>query len=89
MKSQGHSLTLVNGHSDFKVKCLTLACILRPHGPLVQICIYDFNIFFPYCHKPTHIMFFFSGFRYDDTISNEIQQTLFICTCCNREGVYQ
>ena len=26
---QGHSLTLVKGHSDFKVKCLTLACILR------------------------------------------------------------
>ena len=29
IKGQGHFLTLVKGHSDFKVKCLTLACILR------------------------------------------------------------
>ena len=29
IKGQGLSLTLVNGHSDFKVKCLTLACVLR------------------------------------------------------------
>ena len=29
IKGQGHSLALVKGHSDFKVKCLTLACILR------------------------------------------------------------
>ena len=29
IKGQGHSLTLVKGHSNFKVKCLTLVCILR------------------------------------------------------------
>ena len=29
IKVQGQSLTLVKGHSDFKVKCLTFACILR------------------------------------------------------------
>ena len=29
IKGQGHPLTLVKGHSDFKVKCLTSACILR------------------------------------------------------------
>ena len=29
IKGQGRSSTLVKGHSDFKVKCLTLACILR------------------------------------------------------------
>ena len=40
IKSQGHSLTLVKGHSDFKVKCLTFGLYTQvsnsgPHGPLV------------------------------------------------------
>ena len=29
IKGQRHSLNLAKGHPDFKVKCLTLACILR------------------------------------------------------------
>ena len=40
IKGQGHSLTLVKGHSDFKVKCLTFGLYTKvsnsgPHGPLV------------------------------------------------------
>ena len=40
IKSQGHSLTLVKGHSDFQVKCLTFGLYTQvsnsgPHGPLV------------------------------------------------------
>ena len=38
---QGHSLTLVKGHSDFKVKCLNLGLYTQvsdsgPLGPLVS-----------------------------------------------------
>ena len=40
IKSQGHFLILVKGHSDFKVKCLTLGLYTQvsdsgPQGPLV------------------------------------------------------
>ena len=40
-KGQGHSLTLVKGHSDFKVKCLTFGLYTQvsdsgPLGPLVK-----------------------------------------------------
>ena len=40
IKGQGHSLTLVKGHSDFKVKCVTFGLYTQvsdsgPHGPLV------------------------------------------------------
>ena len=42
IKDQGHSLTLVRGHSDFKVKCLTFGLYTHvsdsgPIGPLVSI----------------------------------------------------
>ena len=41
VKGQGHSLTLVKGHSDFKVKYLTFSLCTQvsdsgPHGPLVS-----------------------------------------------------
>ena len=41
IKGQGHSLTLVKGHSDFKVKCLTFGLYTQvsdsgPLGPLVS-----------------------------------------------------
>ena len=41
IKGQGHSLTLVRGHSDFKVKCLTFGLYTQmsdsgPLGPLVK-----------------------------------------------------
>ena len=41
IKGQGHSLTLVKGHSDFKVKCLTFALYTQvsdsgPLGPFVS-----------------------------------------------------
>ena len=41
IKGQGHSLTLVKGHSDFKVKCLTFGLYTQvsdsgPHGSLVS-----------------------------------------------------
>ena len=44
IKGQGHSLTLVKGHSDFKVKCLTFCLYTQvsdsgPHGPLVKKCL--------------------------------------------------
>ena len=40
IKGQGHSLTLVKGHSDFKVKCLSFGLYTQvkvsgPLGPLV------------------------------------------------------
>ena len=40
IKGQGHSLTLVKGHSDFNIKCLTFGLYTQvsdsgPHGPLV------------------------------------------------------
>ena len=40
IKGQGYSLTLVKGHSDFKVKCLTFGLYTQvsdsgPLGPLV------------------------------------------------------
>ena len=43
IKGQGHSLTLVKGHSDFKVKRLTFGLYTQvsysgPQGPLVLIC---------------------------------------------------
>ena len=46
-KGRGHSLTLVKGHSDFKVKCLTFGLYTQvsnsgPHGPLVLLSI-DYN----------------------------------------------
>ena len=36
IKGQGHSLTLVKGHSDFKVKCLTFGLYtqMSDSGPL-------------------------------------------------------
>ena len=42
IKGQGHSLTLVKGHSDLKVKCLTFGLYTQvsnsgPHGPLVVL----------------------------------------------------
>ena len=42
IKSQGHSLILVKGHSDFKVKCLTFGLYTQvsdsgPQGPLVVV----------------------------------------------------
>ena len=41
IKGHGHSLTLVKGHSDFKVKCLTFGLYTQmsdsgPYGPLVS-----------------------------------------------------
>ena len=44
INGQGHSLTLVKGHSDFKVKCLNLGLYTQvsdsgPLGPLVYIYI--------------------------------------------------
>ena len=44
INGQGHSLTLVKGHSDFKVKCLTFGLYTQvsdsgPLGPLVCICL--------------------------------------------------
>ena len=44
IKAQGHSLTLVKGHSDFKVKYLTFGMYTQvsnsgPHGPLVVMVI--------------------------------------------------
>ena len=49
MKSQGHSLILVKGHSDFKVKCLTFGLYTQvsdsgPQGPLV--CHMKWNLTF-------------------------------------------
>ena len=48
IKSQGHSLILVKGHSDFKVKCLTFGLYTQvsdsgPQGPLVPCCFPDFD----------------------------------------------
>ena len=42
IKGQGHSLILVKGHSDFKVKCLTFGLYTQvsnsgPQGPLVIV----------------------------------------------------
>ena len=44
IKGHGHSLTLVKGHSDFKVKCLTFGLYTQvsdsgPLGPLVFVCV--------------------------------------------------
>ena len=44
IEGQGHSLTLVKGHSDFKVKCLTFGLYTQvsdsgPLGPLVVLII--------------------------------------------------
>ena len=55
IKGQGHSLTLVKGHSDFKVKCLTFGPYAQvsdsgPHGPLV--------FFVETVEKYTEILFF-------------------------------
>ena len=43
ISGQGHSLTLVKGHSDFKVKCLNFGLYTQvsdsgPLGPLVVFC---------------------------------------------------
>ena len=43
INGQGHSLTLVKGHSDFKVKCLTFGLNTQvsdsgPLGPVVLKC---------------------------------------------------
>ena len=42
IKGQGHSLTFVKGHSEFKVKCLTFGLYNQvsdsgPQGPLVKL----------------------------------------------------
>ena len=49
IKGQGHSLTLVRGHSDYKVKCLTFGLFTQvsdsgPHGPLVGIVLQEKKI---------------------------------------------
>ena len=53
IKGQGHSLILVKGHSDFKVKCLTFGLYNQvsnsgPQGPLVisSYCYKDRNYLF-------------------------------------------
>ena len=48
IKGQGQSLTLVKGHSDFKVKCLTFGLYTQvsdsgPHGPLVFLSLHIFR----------------------------------------------
>ena len=50
IKGQGHSLTLVKGHSDFKVKCLTFGLYNQvsdsgPEGPLVSVVTNTFIFF--------------------------------------------
>ena len=57
IKGQGHSLTLVKGHSDFKVKCLTFGLYTQvsnsgPLGPLVLISKWEGNCAFTRRFKP-------------------------------------
>ena len=52
IKGQGHSLSLVKGHSDLKVKCLTFGLYTQvsdsgPHGPLVFDCVKHFACYVP------------------------------------------
>ena len=67
IKSQGHSLTFIKGHSDFKVKCLTFGLYTQvsdsgPQGPLVSI-THDTNMYYGgmsfslsiVCHLSEHI----------------------------------
>ena len=56
---QGRSLTLVRGHSDFKVKCLTFGLHTQvsdsgPHGPLVIIFLHLFYLV--KCGLSVHIL---------------------------------
>ena len=49
IKGQGYSLTLVKGHSDFKVKCLTFGLYTQmsdsgPLGPLVSVNMRIYNM---------------------------------------------
>ena len=50
IKCQGYSLTVVKGHSDFKVKCLTFGLYTQvrdsgPQGPLVYFFTMNPNLF--------------------------------------------
>ena len=56
INGQGHSLTLVKGHSDFKVKCLNLGLYTQvsdsgPLGPLVTISRNYCQKFIPYLNE--------------------------------------
>ena len=46
IKGQGHSLTLVKGHSDFKVKCLTFGLYIQvsDSGPLGPLVLFPFTV---------------------------------------------
>ena len=51
IKGQGHSLTLVKVHLDFKAKCMTVGLYTQvsdsgPLGPLVFFCFFVFFFFF-------------------------------------------
>ena len=51
IEGQGHSLTLVKGHSYFKVKCLTFGLYTQvsdsgPLGPLVMFSVAIGQLFF-------------------------------------------
>ena len=55
--AKGHSLTLVKGHSDFKVKCLTFGLYTQvsdsgPHGPLVPAFLQRATTFVTSCLLP-------------------------------------
>ena len=65
IKGQGHSLTLVKGHSDFKVKCLTFGLYTQvsnsgPHGPLVLMRGHNLGIYRE-IWGIIHVTPFFSG----------------------------
>ena len=47
INGQGHSLTLVKGHSDFKVKCLTFGLYTQvsDSGPLGPLFFIYYNFF--------------------------------------------
>ena len=60
INGQGHSLTLVKGHSDFKVKCLNFGLYTQvsdsgPLGPLVWIKVLQLLQEYVTCLEPIFI----------------------------------
>ena len=72
INGQGHSLTLVKGRSDFKVKCLTFGLYTQvsdsgPLGPLVV-----FNLLHPESPKLYGILAFLSAIGLKNAEANSV-----------------
>ena len=66
INDQGHSLTLVKGHSDFKVKCLNFGLYTQvsDSGPLGPLVVEKMREAFAFCTAKASHIFSTKNFAY-------------------------